>query len=171
MYNGTIYRVRNVADVVNEMEYLVKEMGFKSVYFDDDTFNIGKERMLKICDEIKRRKLNIPWAIMARADIMDEEILMNMKEAGLYAVKYGVESASQELLDAINKCMNIKKTERMIKFTKMLGIKTHLTFTFGLPGETKDTISGTVDFALRSDPTTIQFSIVTPFPGTRFLTR
>jgi hypothetical protein len=168
MYQGSNYRTRDVIDVVDEMEYLVKKMDFKSIYFDDDTFNCGKERMLRLCDEIKRRKLNIPWAIMARPDLMDEAILENMKEAGLYAIKYGVESATQELLDNINKNMNLKKTENAIKFTKMLGIKTHLTFTFGIPGETKESIHKTIDFALRLDPTSIQFSILTPFPGTTF---
>ncbi|MDD4939435.1 MAG: radical SAM protein [Candidatus Omnitrophica bacterium] len=168
MYQSSHYRTRDVADVVDEMEYLAKEMGFKSIYFDDDTFNIGKARMLLFCDEVKKRKLNIPWAIMARADLMDEEILENMREAGLYAVKYGVESASQKLLDNIDKNMDIGKTEEIIKLTKMLGIKTHLTFTFGLPGETKETVRKTIDFALRLDPTTIQFSIATPFPGTQF---
>lgn len=168
MYQGNNYRTRNTIDVVDEMEYLVKEINFKSIYFDDDTFNIGKQRMLRLCAEIKRRKLNVPWAIMARADLMDEEILEHMRDAGLYAVKYGVESATQELLDNINKNMDIKKTQRIIKFTKMLGIKTHLTFTFGLPGETKETIRKTIDLALNLDPTTIQFSILTPFPGTDF---
>ncbi|MDO8602987.1 MAG: radical SAM protein [Candidatus Omnitrophota bacterium] len=168
MYQSNSYRARDIIDVVDEMEYLIKEMHFKSIYFDDDTFNVGKGRMLKLCDEIKKRKLDIPWAIMARADLMDREILEKMRETGLFAVKYGVESASQELLDNINKNMDIKKTEEIIRLTKKLGIKTHLTFTFGLPGETKETIRKTIDFALRLDPATIQFSIATPFPGTSF---
>jgi anaerobic magnesium-protoporphyrin IX monomethyl ester cyclase len=168
MYQSNAYRVRNVADVVDEMEYLVKEMGFKSIYFDDDTFNCGKDRMLELCDEIKKRNLNIPWAIMARADLMTEEILEQMRSAGLFAIKYGVESAKQELLDNISKGMDLKKTENIIRFTKMLEIRTHLTFTFGLPGETKESILKTIDLALKLDPTTVQFSIATPFPGTSF---
>jgi len=168
MYHGNRYRTRDVVDVVDEMEYLVKEMHFKSIYFDDDTFNIGKERMLKLCDEIKKRQLNTPWAIMARADLMNEELLKEMRNAGLFAVKYGVESATQEHLDSIDKNMNIKKTEEIIRLTKKLGIRTHLTFTFGLPGETKESIQKTIDLALRLDPVTIQFSLATPFPGTVF---
>ncbi|MFC1666931.1 B12-binding domain-containing radical SAM protein [Candidatus Omnitrophota bacterium] len=168
MYQSNQYRTRDVIDVVDEMEYLVKEMNFKSIYFDDDTFNIGKKRILEFCDEIKKRKLSVPWAIMARADLMDEELLVNMREAGLYAVKYGVESATQALLDNIDKDMDIKKTEEVINSTKRLGIKTHLTFTFGLPGETKETIRRTIGLALKLDPVTVQFSITTPFPGTSF---
>lgn len=168
MYQGNSYRVRDIVDVADEMEHLVKEKHFKSVYFDDDTFNCGKERMLRLSAEIKSRRLGVPWAIMARPDLMDEDILRHMKSAGLYAVKYGVESAVQSLLDGVNKKMDIRKAEEMIKLTKRLGIKAHLTFTFGLPGETKESIERTIDLALNLDPTSVQFSIATPFPGTSF---
>jgi len=162
------YRARAVDDVVDEMEYLIREKGFKSVYFDDDTFNIGKKRIIRLCNQISKRGLNkTPWAIMAKVDFMDEELLEIMRDAGLYAVKYGVESASQESLDGCGKCMDLVKAERMIKYTKQLGIKVHLTFTFGLPGETKDTLKDTIDYALKLDPHSVQFSIITPFPGTK----
>ncbi len=169
IYGGRHYRARDISDVIDEMEFLVEIKGFKSVYFDDDTFNIGKDRMLNFTREIKKRKLNkIPWAIMARPDLMDEEILKSMKDAGLWAVKYGLESASQVLVDSIGKSMDLKKSQEMIYLTKKLGIRTHLTFTFGLPGETKDTINKTIDLALKLSPFSVQFSITTPFPGTRF---
>lgn len=169
VYRGHHYRARNVKDIVDEMEYLVREKGFKSVYFDDDTFNIGKKRMLDFCREIKMKGLDrIPWAIMARPDLMDEEILEEMKKAGLWAVKYGVESATQSLVDNIEKNMDLRKADKMIKFTKKLGIKVHLTFTFGLPGETKQTIEKTIRYAQKLDPFSVQFSIITPFPGTKY---
>jgi len=108
MYQGNHYRARDIEDTVDEMEFLIKEMGFKSIYFDDDTFNVGKERMLKFCQAIKQRELrNVPWAIMARADLMDKEILHQMRKAGLRAVKYGVESCTQELLERYSKNMNL----------------------------------------------------------------
>jgi radical SAM superfamily enzyme YgiQ (UPF0313 family)/MoaA/NifB/PqqE/SkfB family radical SAM enzyme len=168
MYQKNRYRIRNIIKVVDEMEYLVKKKGFKSIYFDDDTTNIGKLRMMEFAEEIKRRDLNIPWAMMARADLMEVDILEKLRSAGLFAVKYGVESSSQELLDRICKNMDLHKTERMIRFTQSLGIKTHLTFSFGLPGETQETIQRTIDFAKALDPDSLQFSIATAFPGTSF---
>ena len=169
MYQGNKYRTRDVNDLIDEMEYLVKSKGFRSVYFDDDTFNIGKKRMFEICGEIKKRGLEkTPWAIMARADLMDEEMILEMKGSGLAAIKYGVESASQELLDNCDKGMDLKKTEKMVLFTQGAGIKTHLTFTFGLPGETKETINKTIQYALKLKPFSVQFSITTPFPGTAY---
>jgi len=105
---------------------------------------------------------------MARADTMDEEMLTKMKEAGLHAVKYGVESAEQKLLDNVRKNLNLKQAEHMIRLTKSLGIKTHLAFTFGLPGETEDTMRRTIDYAIELNPDTVQFSIMTPYPGTEY---
>jgi radical SAM superfamily enzyme YgiQ (UPF0313 family) len=168
LFGGSSYRIRNIKDCIDEMEFMVREKGYKSVYFDDDTFNVGKERMIEFCNEIIQRGLeDTPWAIMAKADLMDEEILDNMKKAGLCAVKYGVESAEQSLVDRCGKGLDLAKAKRMIDYTKSLGVKVHLTFSFGLRGETKETIEKTIDYALKSDPDSIQFSIITPFPGTR----
>ena len=167
LFGGKIYRTRDVKDVVDEMEYLIAKLGFKSIYFDDDTFNVGKSRMVALCDEIISRNLHkFPWAIMAKADLMDEEILNKMKEAGLHAVKYGVENASQELVDKCGKGLDLEKAIKMIQYTKSLNIHVHLTFSFGLPGETRETIKETIDLALELDPHSVQFSIITPFPGT-----
>lgn len=168
MYGENRYRARNPKAVVDEMAYLIEEEGFKSIYFDDDTFGIGKERTLEICRQIKAKGLGVPWVIMARADIFDRETLTAMVDCGLRAVKYGVESGAQELIDNSGKCLNLEKVAETVGITKELGINVHLTFMFGLPGETKDTIKKTIDFALRLDPDLLQFSLATPFPGTEY---
>jgi len=171
VYNNNQYRMRRPRAIVDEMEYLVAGGTFRSVYFDDDTFNINKSHVLEICAEIKRRGLTAPWAVMARADLMDEETLTAMRRAGLYSVKYGVESADQGLLDAVDKHMDLEKSARMIRLTKALGIKIHLSFVFGLPGETPQTIQKTIEFAMGLEPHTVQFSILTPYPGTAYYRR
>jgi anaerobic magnesium-protoporphyrin IX monomethyl ester cyclase len=168
IYRGNHYRARDVHDVIDEMEYLIRERNFKSVYFDDDTWNIGKARILRFCNEIKKRDLqSTPWAIMARPDLMDEKILTELKSAGLWAVKYGVESCVQSLVENSHKNMKLKNSFQMIKLTKNLGIKVHLTFCFGLQGETRKTIQKSIGRALSLEPDSVQFSILTPFPGTR----
>ncbi len=168
MYGNHTYRTRAPIDVVDEIEYCVKKWGFRSVYFDDDTFNIGKTRMLTLCEEIRKRDLNLPWAAMCRADTSDRETLEAMRDSGLVGIKYGVESASQALVDAADKGLDLTKVEETVAVTKELGIQQHLTFSFGLPGETWETVRQTIDFAKRLDPETVQFSIMTPFPGSKF---
>jgi anaerobic magnesium-protoporphyrin IX monomethyl ester cyclase len=168
MYGGSNYRTRDPKDVVDEIEFCVAKYGFKSFYFDDDTFNIGKPRILELCREIESRQLGLPWAIMARADCMDLEILTAMKRAGLVSLKYGVESSDPAVLAASGKALDLDRVRETIALTKKAGICFHLTFTFGLPGETRQTMDSTVAFALQADPDSLQFSIVTPFPGSRY---
>jgi anaerobic magnesium-protoporphyrin IX monomethyl ester cyclase len=168
LYGGRKYRVRRPRDVAREIRQVVDEFGFESFYFDDDTFNIGKERILALCDEMKRAGLNLPWGIMARADTMDYEMLKAMKEAGLVGIKLGVESGSQSLVDAAEKGLDLAKVRTAVEWCRELGVRTHLTFTFGLPGETRETIEQTIAFAKEMNPDSIQFSITTPFPGTKY---
>ncbi len=168
MYGNNQYRTRDPVDVVDEIEAMVKQYGFRSFYFDDDTFNIGKKRLLTLCEELKRRDLKLPWAAMARADTSDRETLEAMKSAGLKGIKYGVESGSQELVDAADKSLDLEKVEEAVRYTRELGIHQHLTFSFGLPGETWETVRKTINFAKRLNPETVQFSIMTPFPGSTF---
>ncbi len=166
MYGGQTYRVRDPIDVVDEMEQTAYRYNLRSVSFDDDTFDIGKPRILTLCREIKRRNLGLPWTAMARADTADREMLEAMAEAGLYAIKYGVESGVQELVDAAGKSLDLSQVKETVRITKDLGVKVHLTFTLGLPGETEETIRRTLDFAAEVDPDSVQFSIATPYPGT-----
>ena len=168
IYKEHRYRKRDPVDVVDEMEYLINRFNFKAIYFDDDVFNIDKNHVLRICEEIKRRKIDIPWAAMARADLMDEVLLESMAGAGLYAIKYGLESVNQKILNFCKKNMNLETAYKAIKFTKKLGIKVHLTFCLGLPGETQQTIEETVNFIQDIRPNSLQFSFATPFPGTEY---
>lgn len=168
MYGSRKYRVRDPKKVVDEMEWLIGEYKFKSIYFDDDTFNIGKDRVIAFASEIKARGIDVPWSVMASATPMDRDMLVAMKSAGLVSLKYGVESGDQAIVDGIHKGLNLDKLKAMVKETKELGINVHLTFTFGLPGETWDSVRKTIDFAVAQDPDSLQFSICTPFPGTDY---
>ncbi|OQY14612.1 MAG: hypothetical protein B6I30_00090 [Desulfobacteraceae bacterium 4572_187] len=168
IYGNRQYRTRDPMDVVDEFEWLVKNWGFKSVYFDDDTFNIGKARVQKICEGLKARRIETPWAAMCRADTMTPEMLEIMVASGLHAVKYGVETAHQGILKTSGKRLNIEKVKKTILRTHELGVKTHLTFMFGLPGETRETARQTIELALDLNPESVQFSIATPFPGSIF---
>jgi len=169
IYGSRSYRTRCVTKALDEVETLINIYKCESFYFDDDTANIGEKRMKTLSSEIIRRGLNIyPWAMMARADCMTDSMLENLASAGLYAVKYGVESVSPALTDACGKNTCLEKFRKAVSKTKALGIKMHLTFTFGLPGETPETIAQTLDFAIETAPESAQFSICTPFPGTDF---
>ena len=165
------YRTRSPLDIVNEIEENFKKVDYKSFYIDDDTVNIQRKHVIELAKLIKERGLDkYPWGTMGRADLMDEEQLVALKKAGLYSIKYGVESADQTILDEIKKHIQLERVIDGIKRTKEMGIKVHLTFTFGLPSDTKDTIERTIDLACEMPCDTAQFSIATPYPGTAMYT-
>ena len=167
IYRGPKYRVRTVQDVVAEIKANLEKVPYKSFYIDDDTVNIRKQYILDLAKAIKEAGLHtIPWGTMGRADLMDEEMIIALKDAGLFSIKYGVETADQTLLNEIKKNIKIDEVIKGIELTKKHGIKVHLTFTFGLPSDTPETIERTIQLACRLPVDTVQFSITTPYPGT-----
>ncbi|AZU46125.1 TPA: radical SAM protein [Aeromonas hydrophila] len=166
-YRSGKYRKRTVEDVVDEIEHNMKTGHYASFYLDDDTFNINSRFVIELSQEIKKRGLNnYPWGAMGRADLIDQAQVDALKEAGLYSVKYGVESADQTVLNSSGKHIDINKVIRGIELTHNAGIKVHLTFTIGLPNDTHDTINQTIDLACSLPCESVQFSIATPYPGT-----
>jgi anaerobic magnesium-protoporphyrin IX monomethyl ester cyclase len=171
VYNDNKYRTRSAKNMADEIEAMFRHdpYPYRSYYFDDDTWNIGDKRLSEFADELILRGLeHIPWGAMCRADTLKKPTLAKLRKAGLAAVKYGVESGNQKIVDDCGKRLNLGVLRDMTAFTHSLGIRTHLTFSFGLPGETHETMKQTLDLALELDPYTVQFSISTPFPGTRF---
>jgi radical SAM superfamily enzyme YgiQ (UPF0313 family) len=167
IYKGPKYRVRSAKDVAAEIKANLEKVPYKSFYIDDDTVNIRKKYVLELAAAIKEAGLDtIPWGTMGRADLMDDEMLVALKDAGLFSIKYGVETADQDLLNEIKKNISIAAVIDGIERTKKMGIRVHLTFTFGLPSDTPETIERTIQLACRLPVDTVQFSITTPYPGT-----
>lgn len=168
MYGGGKYRTFSPERVVDEMEDCVKKFGAKEIYFDDDSFTINKKHVLGICREIKRRKLKIKWSCMGNIEPVDREMISRMAESGCLGFCFGVESGSPEILRKIGKTVDLEKVKRVVAWCSEYKIKTHGTFIFGLSGDTRETMIETLDYAKSLDIDSLQFSISTPFPGTRF---
>jgi anaerobic magnesium-protoporphyrin IX monomethyl ester cyclase len=168
MYRPGSYRMLSAIKVVDEMIHVKEEFGANEVYFDDDTFTGNKNHVLQICEEIIKRKLKIPWSAMGDAMITDDEMLKRMKEAGCIGIKIGLESGVPKILNNINKPLKLTKLEEVIDICKKLRLKTHVSVSFGHLGETENTIKQTLDYVVHLDSDSIQFSLATPYPGTRF---
>ena len=124
---------------------LVGRYGFKSIYFDDDTFNLGNSHVLKMCEVM--RKVGVPWSAMCRADTSKMETWAVMKDAGCFGVKLGFESGSQYVVDKIvNKHLDLGYARTVVDELKRIGMTVHGTFTVGLPGETREQMQETVRF-------------------------
>ncbi len=165
-HSGHRWRLRSVADVVNECRYTLENFpGLKEIFFDDDTFNYRKARTIELCAELK--KLNFTWSCTSRVTT-DYETLKAMKDAGCRLLIVGYESGDQEILKNIKKGATLDMAQRFTANCHKLGLVVHGDFIVGLPGETRDSIRRTIDFAKRLDVETIQVSIAHAYPGTEF---
>jgi len=165
-----VWRMRSTENVVAEWRWLVKDLGAKEIGVLDDSFNIDRQRVLAICDLLISEGLNhVPWIMIngIRANLVDEELLDRMREAGCIRTAFGVESGNQGILDTvIDKHLTLEEIRAAFKAAKSVGMETIGFFIIGLPGETEETIEDTIRFACELDPLVANFSMATPFPGT-----
>lgn len=144
---------------------LVERYGYRSIYFDDDTFNLGNAHVVKICEVMDR--IGLPWSAMCRADTIRMETWQIMKDAGCFGVKIGVESGNQFVVDKIvNKHLDLNYTRQVVHHLKAIGMTVHGTFTYGLPGETKDQMLDTKKFIADLPFDTVQESGTAEIEGT-----
>jgi radical SAM superfamily enzyme YgiQ (UPF0313 family) len=165
-HSGHRWRLRSSQDVANECRYVLENFpGLKEIFFDDDTFNYKKQRTLELCAELK--KLNFTWSCTSRVTT-DQETLKAMKDAGCRLLIVGYESGDQQILKNIKKGATVEGARRFTKDAHNLGLTIHGDFIVGLPGETRETLRNTIDFAKQLDVETIQVSLGHAYPGTEF---
>jgi radical SAM superfamily enzyme YgiQ (UPF0313 family) len=160
-------RFRTPENVVEEIEYLIKNYQVKEIHFEDDNFTINADNVKRLCRLLMEKKIKINWACPngIRADNVSPELIRLMKESGCYYFAYGIESANPRILKNIKKRESIDTIERAIKMADEAGISTQGFFIFGLPGETASTIEENVNFALSSGLSRAQFIILDVLPG------
>lgn len=163
---GHKFRSQSPQRIASEIEYLVENFKVKEITFYDDIFTLDKKQIAKLAKEFKKHKLSIPWSCEIRVDLVTEESLATMKEAGCYMIAYGIESGNQNILNNLRKKITIEQVRKAIKMTHDAGIQSVGYFMLGSPGETPTTIHQTIDFAKRLPLDFVQFSITTPYPGT-----
>ena len=164
--SGHPWRKRSSDAVALEMAK-AKELwpDVKEFFFDDDTFNIQKARTIELCSKLK--PLGITWSCTSRVTT-DYETLKAMKEAGCRLLIVGYESGDQQILKNIKKGATVERARQFTKDCKKLGLLVHGDFILGLPGETRESIRTTIDFAKELDVETIQVSVAHAYPGTEF---
>jgi radical SAM superfamily enzyme YgiQ (UPF0313 family) len=163
----TRWRARSANSILNELRHLKSKYNIKTVAFFDETFTIDRQRVIEISRAIKD-EIGISWYCNTRVDLIDQELLNIMKEGGCKGISYGIESGSQAILDLSKKNITVEEAENAIQLTKKSGIKTYCSFLFGLPGENWQTAKETIKFVKKNLPTSAQFNVAVPYPGTEF---
>jgi anaerobic magnesium-protoporphyrin IX monomethyl ester cyclase len=163
---GKKFRSRSPENVVDEIEELINVYHVNDIGFMDDTFMLNKNRANNIANEIKARDLDVSFVASSRVDMVDRNLLKNLKNSGLKTIYYGVESGSQRVLELMKKGITLKQAEVAVKSAKNTGLQVLTSFILGYPGETEEDMNKTIDFSLKLDSDYSQYSILTPFPGT-----
>jgi len=163
---GHRYRVRSAANVIAEVLWIKENMPeVQEIMFDDDTFTDTSN--LPRVEEIAlgMGRLGMTWSCNAKANV-PYKTLKVMKDNGLRLLLVGFESGDDQILHNIKKGLRTDIARRFSSDCHKLGILVHGTFILGLPGETKETIEKTINFAKEINPHTIQVSLAAPYPGT-----
>ena len=161
---GRRMRYRNPKLVLDEIEQGLA-LGFQEVDIEDDQLTVNHKHLFAICDGMMERGMKFKWRAFSRVDTVNMEVLRKMKQAGCVGLLYGVESGNQEILDRIKKKITLDKVREAAKMANAVGIDVQATFILGLPGETRETLSQTLDFAQGLD-VFYGVHVLSPFPGT-----
>lgn len=165
-YSGQKMRTRSPQNVYEEVRWIKENITqVRDISFDDDTFSADRKHARAVAELIK--PLGVSWVINARANC-DYETLKIMRDAGLHHVIVGYESGDAQILKNIKKGVTLEQAVEFTRNCKKLGITIHGAFIMGLPGETRETIRNTIEYAKRLDLGSIQVSLASPYPGTEF---
>jgi anaerobic magnesium-protoporphyrin IX monomethyl ester cyclase len=163
------WRARSSENVIEEWRHLVQDLGALEIGVLDDSANIRKNRLHQLADALIDNQINhVPWIFVngIRANLADLDLLVKLKKAGLKRTAFGVETGDEQMIVKIDKHIDHDTIRQAFKNAKAAGIETIGFFIIGLPGDTRETMQKTIDFAIELDPMIANFSMMTPYPGT-----
>lgn len=157
---------RTPEQIIDEILYLKKQFGIRSLRFIDDTFTVQPARVIEICKMMIEQNIELEWTCLSRLDSLKEEMLPWMKKSGCKRIYFGVESGSKKVLQFLNKEMDLDKAAATIHSCKRHGIETFGWFIVGAPNEDEEAFEESIRFAIRADFDYIAVSELTVYPGT-----
>lgn len=164
---GKKTRFRSVQNIIDEIEFLNEDFSITDFWFVDDTFTLDKKRTLRLCAELEKFRPLLSWGCVTRADLVDEELLHAMAKAGCKSVQYGIESANPKTMKMLGKKIFRKEVEEKVYMARKVGLDVFGSFIIGFPGETREMIEETLEFAESLPLSDTQVNIALPFLGTR----
>ena len=163
---GQSYRRRSPANVVDELVEIKKNYNPDHAWFVDDVFTVSHKWLIGFKNEIKRRKVEMPFECITRADRLNEDVIAILKESGCFRVWIGAESGSQKVLDAMDRRVDAKHVQEMIVATRTQGIEAGTFIMLGYPGETEKDIVQTLQHLKNSNPDQFTITLAYPIRGT-----
>jgi radical SAM superfamily enzyme YgiQ (UPF0313 family) len=165
---GKVFRSRSAENLFNEVKHLYDTYKIRDFEILDDVFNLDRKRMIDFCDRIINSGMKVTFAFPngLRGDILDEQQLLKLRQAGTVFIGFAVESGSPRMQKLIKKNIQLDKIKNNIEIARSLRIHAHGFFMMGFPGETLEEMKMTMDFMLSSKLHTCALFVVMPWEGT-----
>lgn len=138
------YRLRNIDDVLDEINHVRNLFGEKIYSFSHDLFTADKTRIIEFCDKIDTLPFKIKWTCSSRIDCINENLIDRMIRSGLVAIYYGIETGSQSMQRRINKNLNIDRCREIVSYSIKQRISVVVSFICGFPDETVEDFEETL---------------------------
>ena len=150
MQQGRKPRQREPKLIVDELEYWNKEFDVKMFIFRDPVFSINKKHTIEFCNELINRNLNIRFVIETHLRILDSDLIKILKQAGLKAVKVGVESFDEEVLKASGR-FSVTQDQQLEKIRELEKNKVQVSamYILGYPSDNEKSINNTIDYSIK----------------------
>ncbi len=168
---GRQFRGHSVEFIIDTLKHLKDKYKIDFVSFMDDEFITKKSRVLEFCEKIKREIPGLLWACTGRADLVNENLVGQMRNAGCVSIAYGFESGSPRLLKAMKKGTSIPVMENAIRINRKFEMMLPISFILGMPEENHESCRETVDFCVRNKIRLKSLMFATPYPGTEIFRR
>ncbi|MES2411841.1 MAG: radical SAM protein [Bacteroidota bacterium] len=163
---GQSYRRRPPNQVAAEMKMLKDQYNPDAIWFVDDVFTISHKWLTAFHEEVVKQNAQIRFECITRAERLNEEILRLLKEAGCFRIWIGAESGSQDIIDAMDRRVDVNHVKKIIQDTNALGIETGTFIMLGYPGETEKNINETIQYLKEAKPTHYTITVAYPIKGT-----
>lgn len=166
---GRRWRFRSAGSVLAELEEIYHRYGFRAVCFMDDNFTLEPRRVGQIAEGITERGLDLKWWNFSRVDtiVKHPEMVAAMAAAGSTTVYLGIESGSDDTLNSLGKNSSAGDVVKAVEILRQHGIESYGSYIIGNLNENAADVEKTIDLAVRLNTNIAQFSILTPYPGTK----
>ncbi len=165
---GKKWRARSPQNVVDEIEWQVNSLSIKEIGIIDDNFTLDRKRVIDVCDEIIRRKINVKLQFTngVRADFVDDEMMKKLSDAGLWVINFAPESGSPQTIERLKKGFKEDDMQKAVAIAKKYGVATEIFLMLGFPWETKEDYQQTLALPYELDVDFVGLHRYIPFPGT-----
>jgi anaerobic magnesium-protoporphyrin IX monomethyl ester cyclase len=162
---GFSVRFRSVENVFEEIEELIYVYGARDLKIYDDTFTLNEKRVIRMCEEFTKRRLDVPWCCLGRSNTVNRRMLEAMKRAGCWQVLFGFESMDQSVLSKLMKFTTVEQNIRAAKLCHKIGLSVRANYIVGTPFDTAESMDKDLEGAIALNTDFAHFNKFDPYPG------